>query len=43
MFDGVRIYDLEAYRGGFALMLGWMLLAGVLLFFTRETGCRQQA
>jgi MFS family permease len=43
MLDGVRVYGREAYHAGFALMLGWMLIAWVLLFFTRETGCRQQA
>jgi len=40
---GVRLYSLEAYHAGFALMVGWMLLALVLLFFTRETYCRQTA
>jgi hypothetical protein len=40
---GVRIYSLEAYRAGFALIMGWMLLSWVLIFFTRETYCRQQA
>ncbi|MCU0560172.1 MAG: MFS transporter [Desulfobacterales bacterium] len=42
MADGVRTYDLGAYQAGFALMLGWMLVSWVLLFFVRETGCRQQ-
>jgi len=40
--DGaVRIYSLSAYRWGFSLMLGWALLSLVLIFFTRETHCRQ--
>ncbi len=43
MLGGVRLYDLEAYHAGFALLLGWMLTSWVLLFFTNETGCRQQA
>jgi predicted MFS family arabinose efflux permease len=38
---GVRLYGLEAYRAGFALMLGWILLAVALLCFTRETHGRQ--
>jgi MFS family permease len=38
---GVRSYGLEAYQSGFALMLVWAALALVLLFFTRETHCRQ--
>jgi len=39
--EGVRIYDLAAYRGGFALMLGWLALSLVLVLFTRESHCRQ--
>ena len=38
--DAIRIYSLEAYQAGFSLMLGWTVLALVLLVFTRETGCR---
>lgn len=41
MENGVRIYDLEAYRWAFGLMLGWSVLSCILLAFTRETGCRQ--
>ena len=41
MQDGVRIYDLTAYRWGFSLMMAWALLSLVLIFFTRETRCRQ--
>ncbi|MCP3867303.1 MAG: MFS transporter [Gammaproteobacteria bacterium] len=43
MADGVRVYDLEAYRNGFRLMLGWLSLSLLLILFTRETHCRQQA
>jgi MFS family permease len=43
MLAGVRVYSFGAYRAGFALMLGWMLLALMLLFFIRETHCRQTA
>jgi hypothetical protein len=38
---GVRVYDVFAYRIGFSIMLTWIALSFVLLFFTRETGCRQ--
>lgn len=41
MDNGVRIYDLEAYRYAFGLMLGWAVLSCFLLAFTRETGCRR--
>jgi sugar phosphate permease len=43
MLGGIRLYSLDAYHAGFALMMGWMLLALVLLFFTHETYCRQAA
>lgn len=38
---GVRIYGLAAYQAGFSMMLAWIALALILLFFTRETHCRQ--
>ena len=41
VMSGARIYSITAYRSGFALMLVWLTLSFVLLFFTRETGCRQ--
>ena len=41
LLQGVRIYDLAAYRAGFLLMLVWALLSLALLFFTRETRCTQ--
>ncbi len=40
---GVRIYDAAAYQAGFSLMMAWIILALVLLFFIRETHCRQIA
>ena len=40
--NGVKIYSLGAYRAGFALMVGWAMLSLALLFFTRETYCRQR-
>ena len=40
---GVRVYSADSYRCGFSLMLAWIVLSWVLLWFTRETGCRQIA
>jgi MFS family permease len=39
--EGVRIYALSSYQQGFSLLLAWLALSLVLLFFTRETRCRQ--
>jgi MFS family permease len=39
--DGVRIYDLNAYRSGFGLMIAWSVVAIALMSFTTETHCRQ--
>ena len=39
--NGVRVYDFDAYRAGFTLMLVWLAAALVLLAFVRETHCRQ--
>jgi len=39
--DGARVYAWGAYRAGFSLMLGWAVLAFLLLLFTKETHCRQ--
>jgi len=39
--NGVRVYDFDAYRAGFALMLVWLAAALLLLVFVRETHCRQ--
>jgi len=39
--NGVRVYDFDAYRAGFALMLIWLAAALLLLVFVRETHCRQ--
>ena len=41
MLAGVRIYDPDAYRAGFSLMIAWTALSLLLLFFTKETHCRQ--
>ena len=41
MAAGARVYAFDAYRAGFAPMLVWLLLALLLVAFTRETHCRQ--
>ena len=41
LVNGARVYDLAAFQTGFSLMIGWAVLSLALLFFTRETGCRQ--
>jgi MFS family permease len=41
--EGIRVYSLAAYQAGFRLMIVWILIALVLLFFARETRCRQMA
>jgi MFS family permease len=40
--DGARVYDVSAYRAGFALMMVWLVGSLVAIVFTRETHCRQQ-
>lgn len=41
--EGVRLYDFDAYRWGFACMLAWGVAAAAMLAFTRETHCRPRA
>ncbi|MEE4608771.1 MAG: MFS transporter [Desulfobacteraceae bacterium] len=43
LVDGVRHYDVVAYRIGFSLMLGWLAFSLLLLVFTRETHCRHDS
>ncbi|MBN1106964.1 MAG: MFS transporter [Deltaproteobacteria bacterium] len=43
MANGARVYDLGAYRSAFALIVGWSVLATILITFTAETDCRQTA
>ena len=43
MVNGAHVYDLHAFRLGFLLMIGWLLLSSLLLSFTKETYCRQSA
>jgi MFS family permease len=40
---GVRVYDAQAYRGAFLIMLAWLAAALLAASFTRETHARQQA
>lgn len=39
--DNVRIYNVSAYETGFIPMMIWVVLSVLLLFFTKETFCRQ--
>ena len=38
---GVRIYDADAYRAGFALIFVTLMFAAIILAFARESHCRQ--
>jgi MFS family permease len=38
---GVHVYDLHAFRLGFLLSIGWLILSTVLLSLTDETHCKQ--
>jgi MFS family permease len=41
--SGVRVYGVPEYQIAFLLIIGWSLLACVLLSLTRETYCKQNA
>ncbi|MFH0844137.1 MAG: MFS transporter [Pseudomonadota bacterium] len=41
MVNGVRIYDMAAYRSGFLLIIIWCAFSFLLIALTKETGCRQ--
>jgi MFS family permease len=43
LVEGVRVYDLEAYRWGFAAMLAWGVLSAALFRAAKETFCRPAA
>ena len=43
LVNGARIYSLDAYEVGFIPMMAWIILSVLLLFFTKETHCRQIA
>ena len=40
--EGVRVYGSASFQAGFSLMVAWLGLSLLLLFFTRETHCKQQ-
>ena len=43
MSNGVRIYSVEAFQAGFAMIVIWSVLTCVLIACTRETRCRPSA
>jgi MFS family permease len=40
---GVHVYGVAAFQTGFLLVIGWLLLACVLLSLTKETHCKSAA
>jgi MFS family permease len=42
MVKGVRVYGVPAFQTGFLLAMGWLVVACVLLSFTRETHCENR-
>jgi MFS family permease len=43
MLHGVRIYSVGAFQTAFVLVLGWLVIACVLLSLTQETHCKSAA
>jgi MFS family permease len=43
MVNGVHVYDVSAFRSGFVLMVGWLVMSSILLSLTKETYCKQSA
>jgi sugar phosphate permease len=41
--NGLRVYGVGAFQTGFLLSVAWSILTVLLLSFTRETNCRQDA
>ncbi len=41
ILHGVKLYNFDAYRTGFSLMLTWAVLSAILIVFTKETHCQQ--
>ncbi len=41
LFEGAKVYGLDAFRSGFSLMLIWAIVSAVLILFTKETYCKQ--
>ena len=40
LVEGVRMYSVENFRHGIALLAGAAFIGAVATFFLRETGCR---
>jgi MFS family permease len=43
MVNGIHVYDVAAFRAGFVLMVGWLVMSSILLSLTKETYCKQSA
>ena len=43
MNNGVRIYSVDAFQAGFAMIVAWSVLTCLLVACTRETRCRPSA
>jgi hypothetical protein len=43
MSKGAHVYSVSAYRMGFLLIIGWLLLSVIMIALTRETNCKQRA
>jgi MFS family permease len=43
MANGVHVYDVPAFKAGFVLMVGWLIMSSILLSLTKETHCKQSA
>jgi MFS family permease len=43
MAAGVRVYGVEQFQSAFLLIVGWCVLACVLIAFTKETHCKPAA
>ncbi|HEY2574615.1 MAG TPA: MFS transporter, partial [Verrucomicrobiaceae bacterium] len=43
MVNGVRVYGVPAFHTAFLLVIGWLVLASILLSLTRETHCKHTA
>jgi len=43
LVNGLRVYGVGAFQTGFLLSVAWSILTVLLLAFTRETNCRQNA
>ncbi len=43
MNNGARIYSVDAFQAGFAMIVAWSVLTCLLIAYTRETRCRPSA